>query len=50
MNLLNIQIPIRDGVGASKVFLPEGPYATVLDFLEIRFPRGTRQGWENRMR
>jgi tRNA pseudouridine32 synthase/23S rRNA pseudouridine746 synthase len=50
MRLLNIQIPIRDGVGASKVFLPEGPYATILDFLEIRFPRGTRQGWENRMR
>ena len=50
MNLLNIQIPIRDGVGASKVFLPEGPYVTILDFLEIRFPRGTRQGWENRMR
>ena len=45
----NIQIPIRDGVGASKVFLPEGPYATILDFLEIRFPRGSRHGWENRM-
>ncbi len=50
MSLSNIQIPIRDGVGASKVFLPEGPYATILDFLEIRFPRGSRQGWETRMR
>ena len=43
------QIPIRDGVGASKVFLPEGPYATILDFLEIRFPRGSRLGWQIRM-
>ena len=38
-----------NGVGPSKVFLPEGPYLTVLDFLEKRFPRGTRAGWERRM-
>jgi tRNA pseudouridine32 synthase/23S rRNA pseudouridine746 synthase len=43
-NLLHI-----NGVGPSKVFLPEGPYLLVLDFLEKRFPRGTRAGWENRM-
>ena len=43
-NLLNI-----NGVGPSKVFLPEGPYLLVLDFLEKRFPRGTRVGWESRM-
>jgi len=43
-SLLNI-----NGVGPSKVFLPEGPYLLVLDFLEKRFPRGTRAGWESRM-
>ena len=43
-SLLNI-----NGVGPSKVFLPEGPYLLVLDFLEKRFPRGTRAGWEARM-
>jgi len=43
-DLLNL-----NGVGPSKVFLPEGPYLLVLDFLEKKFPRGTRAGWENRM-
>jgi tRNA pseudouridine32 synthase/23S rRNA pseudouridine746 synthase len=38
-----------DGVTPSRVFLPEGPYSTILDFLESRFPRGTRAGWEQRM-
>lgn len=40
---------MREGISASKVFLPEGPYETILDFLEIRFPRGTRSGWTARM-
>lgn len=38
-----------EGVGPSQVFLPDGAYAFVLDFLEVRFPRGTRAGWEARM-
>jgi tRNA pseudouridine32 synthase/23S rRNA pseudouridine746 synthase len=38
-----------NGVGPSKVYLPEGPYLTILDFLETRFPKGTRSGWEGRM-
>ena len=37
------------GVGTSKVFLPPGPFLTLLDFLEQRFPKGTRSGWESRM-
>jgi len=46
---VNKNLQNLNGVGPSKVFLPEGPYLTVLDFLERRFPRGTRAGWENRM-
>ena len=38
------------GVGPSKVFLAPGPFQTVLDFLEHRFPRGTRSGWESRIK
>lgn len=37
------------GVTASRVYLPDGPFDTILDFLEIRFPKGTRAGWERRM-
>jgi len=46
---VNKNLQNLNGVGPSKVFLPEGPYLTVLDFLERRFPRGTRAGWEKRM-
>ncbi len=46
---MNKNLKNLNGVGPSKVFLPEGPYLTVLDFLERRFPRGTRIGWEKRM-
>jgi tRNA pseudouridine32 synthase/23S rRNA pseudouridine746 synthase len=38
-----------NGVTPSRVYLPDGPYDTILDFLEKRFPRGTRLGWERRM-
>jgi tRNA pseudouridine32 synthase/23S rRNA pseudouridine746 synthase len=32
-------LPLRDGVGASAVFCPPGPWATVADFLAERLPR-----------
>ncbi|HPW06183.1 MAG TPA: pseudouridine synthase, partial [Burkholderiaceae bacterium] len=31
-------LPTRDGVGPSCVGLPEGPWATITDFLVQRFP------------
>lgn len=46
----NPRLPNFNGVGPSKVYLPAGPYTTVLDFLEKRFSRGTRDGWSQRMR
>ncbi|MBJ7474503.1 MAG: pseudouridine synthase [Betaproteobacteria bacterium] len=42
-------LEVRNGVSPSRVYLPEGAYSTVLDFLELRFSRGTRLGWERRM-
>ncbi len=42
-------LEVRNGVSPSRVYLPEGTYSTVLDFLELRFSRGTRLGWERRM-
>ncbi len=32
-------LPLRDGVGASAVFCPPGPWPTLLDFLAERLPR-----------
>jgi tRNA pseudouridine32 synthase/23S rRNA pseudouridine746 synthase len=42
-------IPQRDGVGASVVVLPAGPWATVLEFLQQRFPGVTPAEWRSRM-
>jgi len=42
-------LPMRDGVGASCVALPPGPWATVLDFLCERFAMVARQDWCERM-
>lgn len=41
--------PIRDGVPASTVQLPRGAYATVLDYLCVRFPTVPREVWLQRM-
>lgn len=42
--------PVRDGVGASSVTLPnQGPWATVLDFLVARFPAVGADAWRWRM-
>ena len=41
--------PPRDGVGASTVQLPEGPWTLVLDFLAEQFPGIGTQAWQSRM-
>lgn len=41
--------PTRNGVGASSVVLPEGPWATVLEFLVQRFPGIPHAQWLQRL-
>ena len=43
-----MNIPTRNGVGASRVSLPSGPWLTVLDFLLERMPNISREEWLNR--
>lgn len=38
-------LPVRDGVGPSRVVLPPGPWATLLDFLVQRFPQQSAAQW-----
>jgi len=42
-------IPTRNGVGPTCVFLPEGPWPTVLDFLAGTMPHVPRQTWAERL-
>ncbi|MES2632686.1 MAG: pseudouridine synthase [Pseudomonadota bacterium] len=42
-------LPVRDGVGASQVSLPAGPWLCVLDFLVERFPAISADEWTARM-
>jgi tRNA pseudouridine32 synthase/23S rRNA pseudouridine746 synthase len=42
-------LPMRDGVGASQVSLPAGPWACVLDFLVQRFPAISASEWTRRI-
>ncbi|MEI7530899.1 MAG: pseudouridine synthase [Betaproteobacteria bacterium] len=44
-----VQLATKEGVSPSRVFLPASDFTLILDFLEWRFPRGTRLGWERRM-
>ena len=44
-----IPLPTRDGVSASTVATPHGPWATVLDFLSERIPAVARDDWAQRM-
>lgn len=44
-----IPLPTRDGVSASTVATPNGPWKTVLDFLAERIPAVSRQDWAERM-
>jgi tRNA pseudouridine32 synthase / 23S rRNA pseudouridine746 synthase len=49
MNPLELnQLLQRDGVSASTVALPPGPWATVLEFLVHRFPQVGRTQWQQR--
>jgi len=41
--------PERDGVGASVVALPPGPWRLLLDFLAEQFPAVDRAAWQGRM-
>ncbi|MFM7698754.1 MAG: pseudouridine synthase [Limnohabitans sp.] len=43
------QLPVSDGVSASRVFLPTGHWLTVLDFLCERFPHVDKLQWQERM-
>ena len=42
-------LPMREGVGASRVRLPAGNWATLLDFLCERFPAISKQEWTARI-
>jgi tRNA pseudouridine32 synthase/23S rRNA pseudouridine746 synthase len=44
-----IPLPTRDGVSASTVATPSGPWRTALDFLSERIPAVSREDWEARM-
>lgn len=45
-----MHIPTRRGVGPTCVFLPAGPWPTVLDFLVERMPNISREAWAERLR
>lgn len=45
-----MHIPTRRGVGPTGVFLPAGPWPTVLDFLVERMPNISREAWTERLR
>ena len=45
---MSVPIPTRNGVGASRVSLPMGPWRTVLDFLLERMPDISRDEWLQR--
>ncbi len=45
----NAPLPVRDGVGPSSVWLPEGPWDSVLAFLVQRFPDVEAATWIARM-
>lgn len=42
-------LPVRDGVSASQVALPVGPWACILDFLVERFPAVSAADWLGRI-
>lgn len=42
-------ILMRDGIGASSVLLPAGPWIRLLDFLAVRFAAISRDTWHARM-
>lgn len=46
---MTVPLPARDGVGPSQLWLPSGPWTTVLEFLVDRFPDIDRATWIGRM-
>jgi tRNA pseudouridine32 synthase/23S rRNA pseudouridine746 synthase len=40
---------MRDGVSASRVWLPNGPWKTIGEYFVIRFPRVERESWVRRV-
>lgn len=46
---VNIPLPIREGLSPSYVWLPHGPWSTVLAFLVERFPDVSLETWLARM-
>lgn len=45
-----MRLPTRHGVGPTAVFLPAGPWPTLLDFLVERMPNISREEWAERLR
>jgi tRNA pseudouridine32 synthase/23S rRNA pseudouridine746 synthase len=48
--VLKAPLPVRSGVSPSYIWLPEGPWNTVLGFLLDRFPDVGEATWRERMR
>ena len=48
-NLKKITIPSKNGITASQVSLPKGPWITIEDFLSEKFPVLTKEEWEKRI-
>lgn len=46
---MNSPLPSKDGVGPSSVWLGDGPWLTIIEFLENRFPDIDRDIWVARM-
>lgn len=44
-----LPLPIRDGVAPSYLWLPEGSWANMLDFLVERYPAVSADAWRERM-
>ncbi len=44
-----LALPLRDGVAASALACPPGPWSRVLDFLADRLPLVTRDDWSQRL-
>ena len=42
-------LPMREGVSASRVWLPNGPWKTIGDYFVVRFPQVARDSWLRRI-
>jgi tRNA pseudouridine32 synthase/23S rRNA pseudouridine746 synthase len=42
-------LPMRDGVSASRVWLPNGPWKTIGEYFLIRFPQVAMDSWQRRV-